>query len=98
MPVNQRSPGDSLQRLQHFPVKYRYNPQLFVTDSILMNKISPVVLLMLACLGCSNEGAGNSEKHVWSEQTETINKAKQVEATILESAEQQQELIDQQTH
>lgn len=48
---------------------------------------------------CSNEGDSNTEakkNHVWKEQTETINKAKEVEGMLMDSATSMQNAIENQ--
>ena len=48
---------------------------------------------------CSNEGDNNTEAkkdHVWKEQTETINKAKEVEGMLIDSATNMQNAIENQ--
>jgi outer membrane biogenesis lipoprotein LolB len=51
-----------------------------------------VMLMMISCLlitACSDEGSSNAEAkkdHVWKEQTDTINKAKEVEGMLMDSA------------
>jgi hypothetical protein len=47
-------------------------------------------------MGCSDE-QNKVEEHVWKEQTDMIDKAKNVEQILNDAAQQQQELIEQQT-
>jgi len=53
---------------------------------------------MVSCLiffGCSDESSNSSQKdHVWKEQTDTIDKAKEVEGMMMESAAATREAID----
>jgi outer membrane biogenesis lipoprotein LolB len=69
-----------------------------------MQYIINVFLLLYSCLlfmACSDEGgSGNAETkndHVWKEQTNTINKAKEVEGMMLESAEATRKVIEKQS-
>lgn len=70
-----------------------------------MNKTLTVAGLSLGLLiaGCSTEPSNESEaepvakkneRHVWSDQTDTIERAKQVEATVLKAAEQQRQALE----
>lgn len=58
-----------------------------------MKKFIKVILLMFSCsflIACSNETDISSEAkkdHVWEEQTETIDRAREVEGMLMESAE-----------
>jgi len=59
-----------------------------------------VVLLFIS--GCSDdENAAPENKlsgdHVWKEQTQTIDRAKEVEGMLQDATEQQRKLIDEQT-
>ena len=51
-----------------------------------------MIIFLTAC----SEDKETSGEHVWKEQTDTINKAKQVEAIIMDSAEKQKQAIEQQ--
>lgn len=54
-------------------------------------------LLLVACSDDSNNNGKNTEKdHVWKETTDTIDKAKQVEGMIMESAEETRKTLEQQ--
>ncbi len=61
-------------------------------------KVIPFMLLCSFLIACSNESAdAETEKdHVWKEQTETINKAKEVEGMLIDSATNMQKAIDNQ--
>ncbi len=61
-----------------------------------MFKIFLIVLPILFIIGCSDE-QDKVEEHVWKEQTDMIDKAKDVEQTLNNAALQQQKLIEQQT-
>jgi len=59
-----------------------------------------VVLLFVS--GCSDDENATSENklsgdHVWKEQTQTIDRAKEVEGMLKDAADQQRKLIDEQT-
>ena len=59
-----------------------------------------VVIVGLACLMTACSDSDKTQKveqdHVWKEQTDMINKAKDVEQLLNDTAKQQQKLIDQQ--
>ncbi len=63
-----------------------------------MSFLNNVFYIMVACLvliGCSDESSNSSQKdHVWKEQTDTIDKAKEVEGMMMESAAATREAID----
>ena len=62
-----------------------------------MNAIIKVFLIsMIIFLTACSEDKKTSGDHVWKEQTDTINKAKQVEAMIMDSAEKQKKAIEEQ--
>ncbi|MCZ6526363.1 MAG: hypothetical protein O6928_07420 [Gammaproteobacteria bacterium] len=62
-----------------------------------MNAIIKVFLIsMIIFLTACSEDKETSGEHVWKEQTDTINKAKQVEAMIMDSAEKQKKAIEEQ--
>ena len=67
-----------------------------------MRNFIRAILMMFSCfffIACSNEGDSNSEAktdHVWKEQTETINKAKEVEGMLMDSAESMRSSIENQ--
>lgn len=54
------------------------------------------LILMLIC-ACSDEQPSLDGDHVWKEQTDMIDKASDVEQLLNESAQQQQQLIEQNT-
>lgn len=68
-----------------------------------MKSIIKLFLVSGLCLfftACSDEGNSNNvdakKDHVWKEQTDTINTAKQVEGMILDSADNTRKQIEQQ--
>ena len=54
------------------------------------------IAILISC-GCTGEGDEPPQGHVWQEQTDALDKANTVEDKLLESAEQQKLLLDQQT-
>jgi len=54
----------------------------------------PLLTSFLLVVGCSDNKV---EKHVWQEQTDTIEKAKGVEQLILDTTQQQKQDIDEQS-
>lgn len=69
-----------------------------------MKSMLNIFFLLLFCLlitGCSDEGNNNPAKtkkdHVWKEQTDAINKAKEVEGMIMDSAEDTRQQIEKQS-
>ncbi len=69
---------------------------MFEVGETTMFKIFLIVLPILFIIGCSDE-QDKVEEHVWKEQTDMIDKAKDVEQTLNNAALQQQKLIEQQT-
>ena len=67
-----------------------------------MKEIIKIMLLMFSCsffIACSSEGDSNTEAkndHVWKEQTDTIDKAKEVEGMLMDSAKNMQDAIENQ--
>lgn len=59
-------------------------------------KIIFVVLPIVFVIGCSDE-QNKVEDHLWKEQTELIDKARDVEGMLNDAALQQQRAIEQQT-
>jgi len=60
--------------------------------------LSAVLLLVSACsddddAASENKGSGD---HVWKEQTQAIDKAKEVEGLLKEATDQQRKIIDEQ--
>lgn len=55
-----------------------------------------IVLAMLFITGCSDED-NKVEEHVWKEQVELLDKAKDVEKLLNDAALQQQQIIEEQT-
>ncbi len=63
-----------------------------------MNVIIKVFLIsMIIFLSACSEDKETSGDHVWKEQTDTIDKAKQVEAMIMDTAEKQRKIVEEQT-
>jgi len=64
-----------------------------------MGSINKVLYLMISCLvlfACSDESSKSDQKeHVWKEQTDMIDKAKEVEGKMLESAAATRKVIDE---
>lgn len=54
-----------------------------------------ILLIMIFIPACSDDDS--RQGHVWEEQTATIDRAKEVEKVILDSAEEQGRMIEQQT-
>lgn len=54
-------------------------------------------LMFVACSDDSNSGADAKKDHVWKEQTDSIDKAKEVEGMILESQNKMKEELEEQT-
>jgi hypothetical protein len=62
------------------------------------NKVLYIMVSCLILFSCSDESSNSSQKeHVWKEQTETIDKAKEVEGMMLESAAATRKLIDEES-
>ncbi len=67
-----------------------------------MQKFIKVVMLLVSCLffvACSDENNSTSEAkkdHVWKEQTDAIDKAKEAEKMIMDSAENTRKVIEEQ--
>ena len=62
------------------------------------NKVLYIIVSCLILFGCSDESSNSSQKdHVWKEQTESIDKAKEVEGMMLESAAATRKLIDEES-
>ena len=61
-------------------------------------KILALMMSLLLTSACSEEGADNTSNndHVWKEQTDTIDKAKEVEGIMLDSAENARQMIEEQ--
>jgi uncharacterized protein YcfL len=66
-----------------------------------MKKVIKVVLLtvsyllFVACSSEDNNQAVSEKGHVWKEQTDTINKAKEVEGILMDSADQTRKALEQ---
>ncbi len=64
----------------------------------MMNTIIKVFLIsIIIFLSACSEDKEASGDHVWKEQTDTIDKAKQVEAMMKDAAEKQKKAIEEQT-
>lgn len=67
--------------------------------SLIQILLSLIVSLLL--YGCSDDNSNDSKEvkvdHVWKEQTDTINKAREVEGMIMDSADATKQAIDKQT-
>ena len=62
-----------------------------------MKYILPLIFSLLLP-ACSGDDSSSSDKgHVWQEQTDTIDKAKEVEGIIMDSAEETRKALEQQT-
>ncbi|PHS26366.1 MAG: hypothetical protein COA83_03150 [Methylophaga sp.] len=61
-----------------------------------MIKLIVLILPIMLVVGCSDE-QNKVEEHVWKEQTEMIDKAKDIEQMLNDAALQQQKRIEQQT-
>ena len=61
-------------------------------NAIIMGFLISMIIFLSAC----SEDKETSGEHVWKEQTDTINKAQQVEAIIMDSAEKQKKAIEEQ--
>ena len=60
-------------------------------------KLAVALIFLLGLAGCSgDEGSGAKGDHVWKEQTDTINKAKQVEGMVMDAAKAQREAVENQ--
>ena len=59
-----------------------------------MIKLVLSLFFMGMLVACSGEDSNASGEHVWKEQTDTIDKAKEVEGIIMDSAEQTRSAIE----
>ena len=58
----------------------------------------PLVFALVALgAGCSDEPAepAQDDRHVWSEQTDTMERARQVEQTLQDAAERQRQALEE---
>ena len=55
--------------------------------------LGTVLILVPAC---SEDGDKSTDEHVWKEQTQTIDKANEVEGLLQGAADRQREIIDEQ--
>jgi outer membrane biogenesis lipoprotein LolB len=66
-----------------------------------MSSLNKMFYIMVSCLilfGCSDESSNSSQKdHVWKEQTDTIDRAKEVEGMMMESAAATRKEIEKQS-
>ncbi|MFT5396170.1 MAG: outer membrane biogenesis lipoprotein LolB [Gammaproteobacteria bacterium] len=68
-----------------------------------MNNFIKVFLMLVSCsifVACSDESNSSADAkkdHVWKEQTDTIDKAKEVEGMMMESAAATRKLIDEES-
>ena len=69
-----------------------------------MQKIITISLLIISSsifMACSDENkntnASAKKDHVWKEQTETIDKAREVEGILMNSAEETRKAVEQQS-
>lgn len=56
-----------------------------------------MIALMLATAACSDGSGSKSDDTVWKGQTRALDKAKQVEQTVLQDADRQRKEIEQQS-
>ena len=60
------------------------------------NRLTIILVFSILLVACSEQTDTTTQNdHVWKEQTETIDKAKQVEGIIMDSAEQTRDMIEQ---
>ena len=67
----------------------------------MIKKIIFLATALMLVSACSDDEQGSSEgklsgDHVWKEQTQTIDKAKEVEGLLQDDADQQRKAIDEQ--
>jgi len=69
-----------------------------------MRNFTKIFLLFISCslfIACSDEGNNNNasskKDHVWKEQTDAINRAKEVEGMLLDAAEKNRKAIERQS-
>jgi outer membrane biogenesis lipoprotein LolB len=68
----------------------------------MIKKIIFLAAVLLLVSACSDDDKGASENkgsgdHVWKEQTQVIDKAKEVEGLLKDASDQQSKIIDEQT-
>ncbi len=70
-----------------------------------MKKFIKIFVLLISCslfVACSGEDSSDSKEakkdHVWKEQTDTINKAKEVEGILLDAAENTRKTMEEQSN
>ena len=57
--------------------------------------ISAALLIAALITGCSSESERqDDERHVWSDQTDTIERARQVEQTVQDAADRQRQALE----
>lgn len=59
-----------------------------------MKQLVILIVLGLTLVGCSDDKTDKVEQHVWQEQTDMIDKAKDVEGMVLDSANKQREMLE----
>lgn len=60
-----------------------------------MIKVLTVLFMMVSITACSDEQHPVDGDHVWKEQTDTMDKAQDVEKVILDSAQQKKQQLEQ---
>lgn len=65
------------------------------------NYIKAIILLssclfLIACSDENNSSSDAEKDHVWKEQTDAINKAKEVESMVMDAAENTRNVIEEQ--
>ena len=67
----------------------------------MLPRIISILFLSLGMLACGDDHAGNpaqpANDHVWKEQTDKIDEAKQLESTLLDAAEKNRQHMEQQS-
>ncbi len=66
----------------------------------MVNNIILLIVVLLNTLlisACSDNEDAPEKDHVWKEQTETLDKAKEIEAIIQNSADQQKQQIEEES-
>jgi hypothetical protein len=72
----------------------------FAEEYLAVNRTLAIViglcmsLLIAACTNEPNTDVDKDERHVWSDQTDAIERAREVENTVLKAAEQQRQAIE----
>ncbi len=63
---------------------------------IRLSLLTSLCLFLIACSDEGNSGTAAKEDHVWKEQTDTINKAKEVEGIMMDAAENTRNALENQ--